>query len=169
MPLHGSLFRESANLSSISSCRTMPYASSRLGRQLGRSEHTMKFEHLKKRLDKNRPMTAVSIRFPVDVIGDLKRVAPLRGFSGYNPLVRVYVVTTNLFPPRGDCPVDRIVVCWGSLPPPIRRADDAALTIPPALADQTWTGLPGGRLRPRNASHPPMGRYVSVGSPGRGR
>ena len=22
-----------------------------------------------------------------------------------------YVVTTNLFPPRGDCPVDRIVVC----------------------------------------------------------
>src|SRR6266536_3551868 len=80
-----------------------------------------------------------------------------------------YIVTTNLFPPRGDCPVDRIVVCWGSLPPPIRRADDAALTIPPALADQTWTGLPGGRLRPRNASHPPMGRYVSVGSPGRGR
>ena len=22
-----------------------------------------------------------------------------------------YLVTTNLFPPRGDCPVDRIVVC----------------------------------------------------------
>lgn len=51
----------------------------------------MKFEHLKKRLDKNRPMTAVSIRFPVDVIEDLKRVAPLRGISGYQPLVRVYV------------------------------------------------------------------------------
>ena len=51
----------------------------------------MKLEHLKKRLDRNRPMTAVSIRFPVDVIEDLKRVAPLRGFSGYQPLVRAYV------------------------------------------------------------------------------
>jgi hypothetical protein len=51
----------------------------------------MKFERLKKRLDKNRPMTTVSIRFPVDVIEDLKRVAPLRGFSGYQPLVRAYV------------------------------------------------------------------------------
>jgi hypothetical protein len=51
----------------------------------------MKFDHLKKRLDKKRPMTAVSIRFPGDVIEDLKRVAPLRGFSGYQPLVRAYV------------------------------------------------------------------------------
>jgi hypothetical protein len=51
----------------------------------------MKFEHLKKRLDRNRPMTTISIRFPVDVIEDLKRVAPLRGFSGYQPLVRAYV------------------------------------------------------------------------------
>jgi hypothetical protein len=25
--------------------------------------------------------------------------------------VFAYVVTTNLFPPIGDCPVDRIVVC----------------------------------------------------------
>lgn len=51
----------------------------------------MKFEQLKKRLDKNRPMTTISIRFPEDVIDDLKRVAPLRGFSGYQPLVRAYV------------------------------------------------------------------------------
>jgi hypothetical protein len=51
----------------------------------------MKLEQLKKRLDRNRPMTTVSIRFPVDVIEDLKRVAPLRGFSGYQPLVRAYV------------------------------------------------------------------------------
>jgi hypothetical protein len=53
--------------------------------------HEPKLEHLKKRLDRNRPMTTVSIRFPVDVIEDLKRVAPLRGFSGYQPLVRAYV------------------------------------------------------------------------------
>jgi hypothetical protein len=51
----------------------------------------MKFEQLKTRLDRNRPMTTVSIRFPLDVIEDLKRVAPLRGFSGYQPLVRAYV------------------------------------------------------------------------------
>jgi hypothetical protein len=51
----------------------------------------MKFEHLKKRLDRKRPMTTISIRFPVDVIEDLKRVAPWRGFSGYQPLVRAYV------------------------------------------------------------------------------
>ena len=51
----------------------------------------MKLEHLKKRLDRNRPMTTVSIRFPVNVIADLKRVAPLRGFSGYQPLVRADV------------------------------------------------------------------------------
>ena len=51
----------------------------------------MKLEHLKKRLDRNRPMTTVSIRFPADVIEDLKRVAPPRGFSGYQPLVRAYV------------------------------------------------------------------------------
>ena len=51
----------------------------------------MKLEHLTKRLDRNRPMTTVSIRFPADVIEDLKRVAPLRGFSGYQPLVRAYV------------------------------------------------------------------------------
>jgi hypothetical protein len=51
----------------------------------------MKLEHLKKRLDRNRPMRTVSIRIPLDVIEDLKRVAPLRGFSGYQPLVRAYV------------------------------------------------------------------------------
>ena len=31
------------------------------------------------------------MRFPVDVLDDLKRVAPLRGFSGYQPLIRAYV------------------------------------------------------------------------------
>ena len=51
----------------------------------------MKLEQLKKRLDKKRPMTTISMRFPVDVLDDLKRVAPLRGFSGYQPLVRTYV------------------------------------------------------------------------------
>ncbi|MGD1941609.1 MAG: hypothetical protein ACFB0G_09875 [Leptolyngbyaceae cyanobacterium] len=51
----------------------------------------MKFETLKKRLDKNRPMTTITIRMPEDVIEDLKRIAPLLGFSGYQPLARTYI------------------------------------------------------------------------------
>jgi hypothetical protein len=51
----------------------------------------MKLEQLKKRLDPQRPMTTISMRFPVDVLDDLKRVAPLRGFAGYQPLIRAYV------------------------------------------------------------------------------
>ena len=51
----------------------------------------MKIEKLKNRLQKNRPMTTVSIRFPEDIIDDLKEIAPLLGFSGYQPLIRAYV------------------------------------------------------------------------------
>ncbi len=51
----------------------------------------MKIDALKKRLDKNRPMTAITMRMPEDVIEDLKRVAPLLGFSGYQPLARTYI------------------------------------------------------------------------------
>lgn len=51
----------------------------------------MKVETLKKRLNRNRPMTSITIRMPEDVIEDLKRVAPLLGFSGYQPLVRAYI------------------------------------------------------------------------------
>jgi hypothetical protein len=51
----------------------------------------MKIEKLKKRLDQNRPMTTVTIRMPEDVVEDLKRMAPLLGFSGYQPLIRAYI------------------------------------------------------------------------------
>jgi hypothetical protein len=51
----------------------------------------MKASELKARLTKNRPMTTVTLRMPEDVIKDLKRVAPHRGFSGYQPLMRAYV------------------------------------------------------------------------------
>ncbi len=51
----------------------------------------MKIEKLKKRLDRDRPMTAVTIRMPGDVVEDLKRIAPILGFSGYQPLLRTYV------------------------------------------------------------------------------
>jgi hypothetical protein len=51
----------------------------------------MKIDALKQRLDRNRPMTSVTIRIPEDVVEDLKRVAPLLGFSGYQPLIRAYI------------------------------------------------------------------------------
>jgi hypothetical protein len=59
----------------------------------------MKIEALKQRLDsprerlrqRNRPMTSVTIRMPEDVVEDLKKVAPLLGFSGYQPLIRAYI------------------------------------------------------------------------------
>ena len=36
-------------------------------------------------------MVTISLRMPEDVIEDLKRVAPVLGFSGYQPLIRAYV------------------------------------------------------------------------------
>ena len=51
----------------------------------------MKANDLSRRLQKDRPMVAISKRMPEDVIGDLKRVAPHLGFSGYKPLIRAYV------------------------------------------------------------------------------
>ena len=51
----------------------------------------MKIEQLKKRLSKDRPMTTITLRMPVDVVDDLKRVAPLLGFSGYQGLLKTYV------------------------------------------------------------------------------
>jgi hypothetical protein len=51
----------------------------------------MKANDLSRRLQKDRPMVAISMRMPEDVIGDLKRVAPHLGFSGYQPLIRAYV------------------------------------------------------------------------------
>ncbi len=51
----------------------------------------MKIEKLKKRLRRDRPMTSVTLRMPEDVVEDLKRIAPLLGHSGYQPLIRAYV------------------------------------------------------------------------------
>jgi hypothetical protein len=36
-------------------------------------------------------MTSITIRMPEDVVRELKRVAPLLGFSGYQPLIRAYI------------------------------------------------------------------------------
>jgi hypothetical protein len=51
----------------------------------------MNINKLKQRLHKDRPMTMISLRIPEDVVEDLKRIAPLLGFSGYQPLIRAYI------------------------------------------------------------------------------
>ena len=51
----------------------------------------MKIEALKQRLKKDRPMKSITLRIPEDVVEDLKRIAPVLGFSGYQPLIRAYI------------------------------------------------------------------------------
>ncbi|OBQ40043.1 MAG: hypothetical protein AN487_02895 [Anabaena sp. CRKS33] len=51
----------------------------------------MKIETLKQRLNKNRPMIMVTLRIPEDVVEELKQLAPILGFSGYQPLIRAYI------------------------------------------------------------------------------
>ncbi|BAQ65627.1 hypothetical protein [Geminocystis sp. NIES-3709] len=51
----------------------------------------MKIEILKQRLNSDRPMKSVTLRMPEDVVEELKTIAPLLGFSGYQPLIRAYI------------------------------------------------------------------------------
>ena len=51
----------------------------------------MKLETIKKRLAKDRPMVSVTLRMPEDIVTDLKKIAPLKGFGGYQGLMRAYV------------------------------------------------------------------------------
>jgi hypothetical protein len=51
----------------------------------------MKINKLSQRLQKNRPMKMVSLRIPEDVLEDLKRIAPLLGFTGYQALIKAYI------------------------------------------------------------------------------
>ena len=48
-------------------------------------------ERLKKRLAKNRAVTSITLRIPVDVVESLKEIAPLRGLSGYQTLLKSYI------------------------------------------------------------------------------
>lgn len=48
-------------------------------------------ETLKKRLAKDRPVTSITLRIPVDVVESLKSIAPHKGYSGYQTLLKAYV------------------------------------------------------------------------------
>jgi len=48
-------------------------------------------ERLKKRLKKDRPNTVITMRIPVDVVESLRAVAPIRGFTAYQTLLKSYI------------------------------------------------------------------------------
>lgn len=48
-------------------------------------------ERIKTRLVKDRPMTSITLRIPVDVVDSMKEIAPQRGFSGYQALLKSYL------------------------------------------------------------------------------
>lgn len=48
-------------------------------------------ERIKTRLTKDRPMTSITLRIPVDVVDSMKSIAPKRGFAGYQTLLKAYL------------------------------------------------------------------------------
>ena len=48
-------------------------------------------ERLRKRLKKDRPTTTITMRIPVDVVESLKAIAPARGFTAYQTLLKRYI------------------------------------------------------------------------------
>ena len=48
-------------------------------------------ELIKTRLAKDRPMTSITLRIPVDVVESLKEIAPHKGFSGYQARLKSYI------------------------------------------------------------------------------
>lgn len=48
-------------------------------------------DRLKKRLAKDRPMTTITVRIPVDVVDSMKEIAPMKGLSGYQTLLKSYI------------------------------------------------------------------------------
>ena len=48
-------------------------------------------DKLKKRLKADRAMTSITLRIAQDVIESLKTIAPMKGMSGYQTLLKAYI------------------------------------------------------------------------------
>ncbi len=48
-------------------------------------------DRLKKRMNKERAMTSITMRIPADVVDSLKEIAPHKGFTGYQTLLKSYI------------------------------------------------------------------------------
>ncbi len=48
-------------------------------------------ERMREQMSRERVMTAISLRIPEHVIEDMKEIAPMLGFSGYQGLIKAYI------------------------------------------------------------------------------
>ncbi len=48
-------------------------------------------DRIKQRLVKDRRMTSITLRIPVDVVDNLKELAPKTGHTGYQALLKSYI------------------------------------------------------------------------------
>ncbi len=48
-------------------------------------------EPLKSRLTRDRAMTSITLRIPQDVVDSMKVIAPMRGMTGYQTLLKSYL------------------------------------------------------------------------------
>jgi hypothetical protein len=48
-------------------------------------------EKLKQRMLRDRPVTSITLRIPVDVVDSLKAIAPHKGYAGYQTLLKAYI------------------------------------------------------------------------------
>ncbi len=48
-------------------------------------------ERMREQMSQERVMTSISLRIPEHVIEDLKEIAPMLGFSGYQGLIKAYI------------------------------------------------------------------------------
>ena len=48
-------------------------------------------DRIQRRLVKDRAMTSITLRIPVDVVDSLKELAPRTGHSGYQALLKAYI------------------------------------------------------------------------------
>ena len=46
---------------------------------------------IKRRLTRDREMTTITLRIPLDVVDSMKHIAPRKGFSGYQALLKTYI------------------------------------------------------------------------------
>jgi hypothetical protein len=48
-------------------------------------------KQLKMRLKKDRPSTTITMRIPADIVDSLRALAPMRGFTAYQTLLKSYI------------------------------------------------------------------------------
>ncbi len=52
---------------------------------------TKSLERIQKRMVKDAPMSLISMRLPQHMIDELKEIAAVKGFTGYQGLIRYYI------------------------------------------------------------------------------